>query len=237
MVKGFRLLILAASLVCGLGFLSYHGLTRYNLNTDYQVGDVLDSLNGVEIYYNGGVNTNEGRNLSLDGYNLGIKYQCVEFVKRYFYLRYQHKMPDSFGHAKDFFNDLLPDASWNEKRALRQYTNGSQSKPMADDLLVFAPWMFNPYGHVAIVANVTETSIEIAQQNPGPFAPSREVFPLVQREGLWYIDAPRTKGWLRWEAPTAMIIAGEVEESVGESVEGNTEGNPQVNQQATPLKR
>lgn len=50
MVKGFRLLLLTVSLVCGLGYLGYHGLTRYNLNTDYQVSDVLDSLNGVEIY-------------------------------------------------------------------------------------------------------------------------------------------------------------------------------------------
>ncbi|UXM82292.1 hypothetical protein N7V09_00965 [Shewanella seohaensis] len=59
----------------------------------------------------------------------------------------------------------------------------------------------------------------------------------MQREGLWYIDAPLTKGWLRWEAPATMIVAGEVEESVGESVEGSTEGNTQANQQATPLKR
>lgn len=205
MAKGFRLWILSVSLGLSFSFLGYQWLTRYNFNTDHQVGDVIDSLNGVEIYYNGGVNTNEGRNLSLDGYNLGIKYQCVEFVKRYFYQRYQHQMPDSFGHAKDFFNDLLPDASWNEKRALRQYTNGSQSKPMADDLLVFAPWILNPYGHVAIIAAVTDNGIEIAQQNPGPFAPSREYFPLIQRAGLWYIDAPRAKGWLRWETSPDVV--------------------------------
>ncbi|MCG9964732.1 CHAP domain-containing protein [Shewanella cutis] len=199
MAKGFRLWILSVSLGLSFSFLGYQWLTRYNFNTDHQVGDVIDSLNGVEIYYNGGVNTNEGRNLSLDGYNLGIKYQCVEFVKRYFYQRYQHQMPDSFGHARDFFDNLLTDGSWNEKRALRQFTNGSQSKPMADDLLVFAPWILNPYGHVAIIAAVTDNGIEIAQQNPGPFAPSREYFPLIQQAGLWYIDAPRAKGWLRWE--------------------------------------
>ncbi|MGL5485228.1 MAG: CHAP domain-containing protein, partial [Shewanella sp.] len=127
MAKGFRLWILSVSLGLSFSFLGYQWLTRYNFNTDHQVGDVIDSLNGVEIYYNGGVNTNEGRNLSLDGYNLGIKYQCVEFVKRYFYQRYQHQMPDSFGHARDFFDNLLTDGSWNEKRALRQFTNGSQS--------------------------------------------------------------------------------------------------------------
>ena len=206
MAKGFRLWILIVSLGLSFSFLSYQWLTRYNFNTDHQVGDVIDSLNGVEIYYNGGVNTNEGRNLSLDGYNLGIKYQCVEFVKRYFYQRYQHQMPYSFGHARDFFDNLLTDGSWNEKRALRQFTNGSQSKPMADDLLVFAPWILNPYGHVAIIAAVTDNGIEIAQQNPGPFAPSREYFPLIQRAGLWYIDAPLAKGWLRWEVTSPVVV-------------------------------
>lgn len=206
MIKGFRLWMLIVGLGLSVSFLGYQLLTRYHFNTDHQVGDIIDSLNGIEIYYNGGVNTNEGRNLSLDGYNLGIKYQCVEFVKRYFYQRYQHKMPDSFGHARDFFDNLLTDGSWNEKRALRQFTNGSQSKPMADDLLVFAPWMFNPYGHVAIIAAVTDNSIEIAQQNLGPFAPSREYFPLEQRAGLWYINAPRAKGWLRWEAISPKVI-------------------------------
>lgn len=36
----------------------------------------------VAIYFNGGVNMSQGRNLTIDGYNLGIRYQCVEFVKR-----------------------------------------------------------------------------------------------------------------------------------------------------------
>ncbi|MFA0963395.1 hypothetical protein AB9P05_16445 [Roseivirga sp. BDSF3-8] len=48
-----------------------------------------------------------GRNLTPDGYNLGLKYQCGEFMKRYYYLHLNHKMPDSYGHARDFFNPSL----------------------------------------------------------------------------------------------------------------------------------
>jgi len=52
-------------------------LTRFNPNSQHAVGDRIDELNGVAIYYNGGVNTVQGRNLSKDGYNLGLRYQCV----------------------------------------------------------------------------------------------------------------------------------------------------------------
>ena len=63
---------------------------KINLNFNYEVGQPLDSLNNVVVYYNGGVDNNSGRNTSADNYNIGIKYQCVEFVKRYYY---QHLKP------------------------------------------------------------------------------------------------------------------------------------------------
>jgi hypothetical protein len=83
--------------------LGYYVVTRYNLNSEYQVGNVIDRFNDVEVFYNGGVNQVVGRNLTADGYNLGLKYQCVEFVKRYYYQRFNHKMSDSYGHAKKLF--------------------------------------------------------------------------------------------------------------------------------------
>lgn len=136
MIKRISILFLGLGILLSLIYCAYRLITQHNFNPKYQVGDVIDSLNGVEIYYNGGVNTSDGRNLSIDGYNLGIKYQCVEFVKRYFYQRHQHKMPDTYGHARDFFDNSLADGAWNEKRAMLQYVNGSQLTPQADDLLV-----------------------------------------------------------------------------------------------------
>lgn len=59
---------------------AHAAFTRFNPNSQHAVGDRIDELNGVAIYYNGGVNTVQGRNLSKDGYNLGLRYQCVEFV-------------------------------------------------------------------------------------------------------------------------------------------------------------
>ena len=190
--------LLALAVLLPLIALAAHAaFTRFNPNSQHAVGDRIDELNGVAIYYNGGVNTVQGRNLSKDGYNLGLRYQCVEFVKRYYFERHGHHMPDTYGHAKSFFDTSLGDGALNEKRAMRQFTNGSTERPHAEDLLVFAPSLLNRYGHVAIIASVDADMIQIAQQNPGPFGNSRENLGLSQREERWYIDHSRVLGWLR----------------------------------------
>lgn len=189
----------------------YFSVTHLNLNRSHSVGDIVDEFNQVKVYYNGGVGTSVGRNVAADGYNLGIKYQCVEFVKRYYFERFGHEMPDAFGNAKDFFDASVPDGDLNMKRALRQFQNGSSVPPRPEDILVLGPWLFNPYGHVAIVAGVDDTAIEIVQQNPGPFAASRERMALVRSSQGWTVDNERVLGWLRLpdrEQPAAALHGG-----------------------------
>jgi len=177
--------------------LCWWAATHLNLNPRRIVGQEVDRLNGVSVYYNGGVSHSSGRNLGPDGYNLGIKYQCVEFVKRYYHDYLQHQMPDSYGHAKHFFDPKLEDGALNTRRGLLQYVNGGQSKPQADDLLVFGPSLFNRYGHVAIVSEVTDLELKLVQQNPGPFGASRERLRLVRENGRWRCANRRLLGWLR----------------------------------------
>jgi len=164
-----------------------------------KVGDILDSLNGVYVYDNGYVFHVEGRNITPDHYNLGLKYQCVEFVKRYYYQHFHHKMPNPYGHAKDYFDASLKDGQRNSTRNLIQYTNGSKSKPKQSDILVLASTFFNKYGHVSIVAKVSDNSIEVIQQNAGPFSSTRETYTLLHKNGKWEIDNVRVLGWLRYE--------------------------------------
>ena len=174
----------------------YGVATRGNPNVRHRVGDAIDELHGVAIYYNGGIHATHGRNQTPDGYNLGIRYQCVEFVKRYYYERHGHRMPDSFGHARDFFEADIDDGGWNAKRGMVQHANGSPTKPAVGDLVVFRPWLFNPYGHVAIVAAVSNGFVEIGQQNPGPWGKTRAFYPLVSKAGGWCIGHRRILGWL-----------------------------------------
>lgn len=172
-------------------------LTHVNLNPNRNVGDVVDQLDGVAVHYNGAVNHSSGRNLSADGYNLGISYQCVEFVKRYYFERFHHRMPDTMGHAKDFFDRRIGDGELNPARNLVQYKNGGSTPPRVGDIVVFDRWLFNPYGHVAIIAEASHDAIEIIQQNPGPFSPSRERFKLQAENGRWSIARSGILGWLR----------------------------------------
>ncbi len=179
--------------------LTYKMMIKVNPNPKFEVGQKLDSLNGVIIYYNGGVGHTGERNLGTDGYNIGLKYQCVEFAKRYYYQYYKHKMPDAYGNAKDFLNETVADGSLNEQRDLLQFTHPSSSKPCVGDLIIFDGHAGNKYGHVAIISMVNENEIEIAQQNPGPFAHSRVKLPLTFKENKYIIGREKVLGWLRKE--------------------------------------
>lgn len=160
-----------------------------------KIGDKLDSFNGVYVHYNGMVPNVVGRNVAPDGYNLGLKYQCVEFVKRYYYYHYKHKMPDSYGDAKDFYNGKIADGTINKRRNLLQYSNPSKTKPKVGDLIIFDGSTGNPFGHVAIISKVTDSEVEIIQQNPGPYAPSRENLELTFTNQQYQISDGL--GWLR----------------------------------------
>lgn len=167
-------------------------ITPFTKNVFRENGERIDSLNGIVVHYNGWT-----RNVTSDNYNLGFKYQCVEFVKRYYYLHYNHKMPNSYGHAKDFYNKSLKDGDLNDTRNLVQFSNPSGVIPEVGDLIIFSPTLVNRYGHVAIVSDVQEDGIEVIQQNSGLLGESREQYKLVFDNGLWVIENSRILGWLR----------------------------------------
>lgn len=127
-------------------------------------GDSIGSLNGVIVYLNsGGIMSCDGeRNLSANGYSYGIKWQCVEFVRRYYYNYLHHEMPNRYGHASHYFRDAIPSGSMNLERDLLQYHNGDV-KPQKNDIIIWP----GTYGHVAIVINVTETTVSTIAQNVG----------------------------------------------------------------------
>ena len=164
-------------------------------STEPVLGQEIDSFNGVEVYYNGNMRNVFGRNLTEDGYNLGLLYQCVEYVKRYYYEVYDHRMPNSYGHAKEFFDKSLEDGGYNEERALFQFQNGSISKPQIGDILILDANEQNPFGHAGIIVRTFKDYIVIIQQNVGK--ESRLSIPLIDHKGLTYLSDPDILGWLR----------------------------------------
>ncbi len=173
-------------LIGGAGFFLY--------SDNKKIGNEEDSYKGVPVYYNGIVYTKSyGKHYSTDGYYYGQKWQCVEFVKRFFYEAKKHKMPDVMGHARDFFDPNVPQGEINERRGLIQFRNGGNVKPAIDDLVVFTD---TKYGHVAIITRVESTSIEVIQQNI--FGKPRQIFQLTKKEGNYFVGNDRQPaGWLR----------------------------------------
>lgn len=106
-------------------------------------------------------------------------------------------MPDSYGHAIDFYDPSLTDGQQNGRRGLLQFANPSKAKPQERDILVFNKTATNPFGHVAIVSAVIGDELEIIQQNAGPGGSSRVRLTLVNQHGRWLLKNRRVLGWLR----------------------------------------
>ncbi|HHV65340.1 MAG TPA: CHAP domain-containing protein [Peptococcaceae bacterium] len=161
--------------------------------SEYPAGTPIDEYKGVVVYSNGtNYMSSHGLNFSQDGYYYGYKWQCVEFVKRFYYLKFGHEMPDGAGNAKYFFNPMLEQGAFNEQRGLYQYHNGGDVKPQEDDLLVFTD---GAYGHVAIISEVGKDWIEVIQQNSEI---TRERYKMEEKDGKYYISGEKKPaGWLR----------------------------------------
>ena len=163
--------------------------------TDNYVGKIIDRYNNVPVFYNGNTSNVSGRTMTADGYNLGLKYQCVEFVKRYYYKVFDHKMPNSYGHAKDFFDLSLNDGALNTERDLLQFQNGSSYHPQKDDILIFDGHERNEFGHTAIIMHVSENECIYIQQNVG--TKTREKLKIYTANEKYYLASKDILGWLR----------------------------------------
>ncbi len=158
------------------------------------IGSVIDHYCGVPVFENGfEKDRSHGRHFSSDEYYYGQKWQCVEFVKRFYFLVLNHKMPDVWGHAKNFFDSRVEHGAVNLRRNLIQYRCGGNAKPAINDIIVFSDTL---YGHVAIVTDVFDDCIRVIQQNIA--GNPRQEFQMKEYNGLYYVYAPRIPdGWLR----------------------------------------
>lgn len=156
--------IILAIVTTAIWFKSQNTAQQLNNPTPWpRLGEIVFIHNQVPIYSNGTeVYKSYGKHYSADGYYYGRKWQCVEFVKRYYYDSHNHRMPNVWGHAKDFFDTKTAHGTVNSDRGMLQFNNGSNEKPAVNDLLV---WNSGPYGHVAIISQVNEDSITLVQQN------------------------------------------------------------------------
>lgn len=68
--------------------------------------------------------------------------------------------------------------------------------PQIGDIVVFDGYLFNPYGHVAIISAVGTNEVELIQQNSGCMNVSRKCLGLTKNNSGWEIQNKRILGWL-----------------------------------------
>lgn len=119
----------------------------YKIKNQYTHGEVLGTINGVEVKANGVKNQSTKKN------------QCTAFCIRY-YNRVYGKNYIHYLDAHKWYKDTknFPD--------LDRYPNGGSVAPRPGDILCMSGGN-NSLGHVAIIMEVTGSYIKIAQQNSG----------------------------------------------------------------------
>lgn len=163
----------------------------------WSCGDVIERVEGVAIRSNGPglhscVDEADVRHRHPDGYVYGRKWQCVEFVRRFYKDHLGHEMPSAWGNAADYFRGVVAHGARNPERGLLQFQNGDSERPRPDDIVVFQD-AAGAYGHVAIIMEAREDVVILAQQNA---LPALVTLPLSNHAGRWTIGGGAT-GFLR----------------------------------------
>lgn len=158
------------------------------------VGEPIDSLNGVTVYY-----SQDPEGLQPEQADLAQHYSSLEFVKRYYTEVLGVTLPDSLRSVAAFFDPNIPDGEENPATGLQQFTKPSMAPPRKNDIVVFSDATYDPGGHLAIVADVSAKEVVIVQQNPGPLAKTREPLRYYLRRKKWYVQHPHVVGWLHME--------------------------------------
>lgn len=97
---------------------------------------------------------------------MGYKWQCVEFARRFLYLNYGVVFTDVSMAYEIFALRFLRHVVDDGILPLRAYQNGSQMKPTAGSLLIWAEGgEFEHTGHVAIITQVFDNKVRIVEQN------------------------------------------------------------------------
>ena len=102
-----------------------------------------------------------------DNVFFGIKWQCVEFARRYWYKRYGCLLGE-VQLAADIWKEknvrIVP-TERNRIVPLRHFENGAEIAPREGDLVIYDIHPSLHTGHVAVVVEVGDSFVRVAEQN------------------------------------------------------------------------
>jgi len=120
-------------------------------------GTYVGSFNGVNAYSNRVKDYISNQDNFYNGVNTGMKWQCTEYVQRYYLQIYDINIkPDYLGPVTNFY--YLGSAG-----GLLAYPNGGSVAPQVGDIICSGTG--ENRGHVAIVREVGPNYINVIQQN------------------------------------------------------------------------
>lgn len=157
---------------------------------------------GVAAYSNDSASVLANEPCRVGNIVTGLPWQCVEFARRWL-LQTQDLIFVDVPLAANMWNyvDYLTQVSDEKIVTLDSHPNGSHSKPVNGDILIYSE-AFLGTGHVAVVVGCDAEAgvIRVAEQNytnrlwPGDY--SREI-PLLEMDGHWWLLDPYLNGWKR----------------------------------------
>jgi len=126
---------------------------------------------------------------NLDGKKMGMKWQCVEYVVRYYYQVFGHYINPN-KNAIDFYRNAASDG-------LEAFPNGGATKPQVGDLLCLGG---TKHGHVAIIREVGANYVKVIHQNMGTsnHIDLKLAYNSAANTITW--SGKTTQGWLRLPA-------------------------------------
>jgi len=136
------------------------------------------------------------------GVYTGIKWQCVEFARRWL-LDNMGVVYGDVDIASDIWSkiEFVSRVSDDSRIPLIAFENGSTEPPKVGDLLIYGKEFLNT-GHVAVITGVDLTAgvLEVAEQNysnrPWPADYARQIDVIDKNGRYWVLDA-YVLGWKR----------------------------------------
>jgi hypothetical protein len=157
---------------------------------------------GVAAYSNDSANSLALEPCRVGNIVTGLPWQCVEFARRWLLQTHDLIFADVPIAANMWNNvDYLTQVSDNKIVPLDSHPNGSHSKPVNGDLVIYSE-AFLGTGHVAVVVGHDSDAgvIHVAEQNysdrPWQGDYCRKI-PLLEIDGHWWLLEPFLSGWKR----------------------------------------
>ncbi|CAF3518297.1 unnamed protein product [Rotaria socialis] len=155
----------------------------------------------VPVYSNGDDSFFSGKSNFLYGVYTGVKWQCVEYARRWLFIRKGCTFADVYS-ANDMWYKLsyVEQVVDGKRFPLKTYPNGSPTKPKTESLIIYERNSKLPFGHVAVIVDVVPGYIRVAEQNYYYYYWSNSYarqIPLAYKNGRYYIeDHDRIYGWM-----------------------------------------